>query len=182
LLARNGLCLGAVCGAVVLLRNLVDWEVADVDVRRQLGLKWSTNLAKLVPDDASEERMSFDRRSTIVSPAIIAETVFGIAQEADIKLVAVFPNKKKGLPSDHVLSLGAQGELFGEEQGLSPIDNLAIRIVSILGTEWWPSYQTFEHDGTDRPPVAQISITLTQEDLWCDVVWCSNRRVGHMSS
>lgn len=73
------LCLGAVCGAVVFLWDLVDREVADVDVRRQLGLEGCTNFAKLVPDHAAEEWMSFDRRSTIVSSAVIAEPVFSIA-------------------------------------------------------------------------------------------------------
>ena len=82
LVDRNGFCLGAVHGAVVLLRNFLDREVTHIDIRRQLWLEWSPNLAKFIPLNSSEEWVSLDRRGTVMSPTIIAQTVFGITQKA----------------------------------------------------------------------------------------------------
>ena len=68
--------------AVVLLRDLVNGEVADINVRRQLWLERCTNLAKLIPDDSSKEWMFLNRRGAIMSSAIVSKAIFGVTQEA----------------------------------------------------------------------------------------------------
>jgi hypothetical protein len=45
---------------VVLLWDLIDWKVADINVRRKFGFKWGPNLSKLLPNYTAEERMLFD--------------------------------------------------------------------------------------------------------------------------
>ena len=63
-----------------------------------------------------------------------------------------------------------------------PIDNLAIGIVWLLGTERWPSYQTLEHDRSHTPPIASKIIALPAEDLRRDVVRRSHCRVSELAA
>lgn len=86
LLTWYRLGLGTVCSAVILLRNFVDREVADIDIRRQFWFERSTDLAKIVPDYSSEEWVPLDGRRTIVRSTIITETVLSVAKEAIIRL------------------------------------------------------------------------------------------------
>ena len=44
----------------------------------------------------------------------------------------------------------------------------------VFSTERRPADQTFEHDGSDRPPVATKSIAISSEDLRCNVVGSTN--------
>lgn len=55
LLGATGLCLATQLSRVVLLRNLVNWEILSVDCGLQLGLKGSANASELVPLNATEE-------------------------------------------------------------------------------------------------------------------------------
>lgn len=54
--------------------------------------------------------------------------------------------------------------------------------MAVLGTERWPSYQTLEHDRSQRPPIAIERITLTSEDFGGDVIRCTDSGVGHQST
>lgn len=61
---------------------------------------------------------------------------------------------------------------------LLPIDDLAVGVVGLFGTERWPADQTLEHDGANRPPVTAEGITCAGEDLWGNVVRGANCRVS----
>lgn len=67
---------------VVFLWDLLDREITDIHVGRQLWFERRTNSAKLFPDNASEERMLFDRAGTVVSATVLAQTVLCVAEEA----------------------------------------------------------------------------------------------------
>jgi hypothetical protein len=60
LLCRHlfGLC--SMHSTVVLLWDLINWEVADIYIRREFGFEWSPDLSKLVPNHATEERVLFN--------------------------------------------------------------------------------------------------------------------------
>ncbi len=68
--------------------------------------------------------------------------------------------------------------LLGKVQCLSPIDDFAIGVMSVLGTERGPPDETFEHDGSNRPPVTSERVTVTAENLRGDVVWSADGRVS----
>lgn len=86
--------------------------------------------------------------------------------------------KKQDKPPDHVLGFSTQVDIIWEREMVWPIDDLLVRIVRVLRAEWWISDQAFEHDRTKRPPVALVSVSLKEEDLRCDIVGCSHRRVS----
>jgi hypothetical protein len=76
--------MSSVHGAIVLLWNLVNREVADVNVGRQFRLERSSNLAKLIPDDATEEWMLLDLRCSVVGSSLLAEAVIGVTEKATL--------------------------------------------------------------------------------------------------
>lgn len=82
-------------------------------------------------------------------------------------------------PPDQILSLDAELDVVGEVERLAPIDNLAVRVVAVLGAERRPADQALEHDGAQRPPVAVERVAVPGEDLGRDVVGGSDGRVGH---
>lgn len=65
---------------------------------------------------------------------------------------------------------------------MSPIDNLAVRVVAIFGTEWRPADQALEHDGSQTPPIAVKAVSVAGKDLGCDVVRGSDGGVRHQPS
>lgn len=75
-----------------------------------------------------------------------------------------------------------QGVLFWEVKGLTPIYNLTVRIVCVLGAERGPADKAFEHDSTDGPPIACERVSLSAEDFRSDVVRGTNSRVGENST
>ena len=60
---------------------------------------------------------------------------------------------------------------------LLPIDNLAVCVMGIFGAEGGPADQTFEHDGTDRPPVTSEGVASTRKNLRGNVVRSAYGRV-----
>lgn len=68
-------------------------------------------------------------------------------------------------------------DILREIELLSPVHNLAIRLVSILTAEGRVSDQAFKHDCPQRPPIALLPISLLQKDLWCNIIWCAHSRV-----
>ncbi len=166
--------------ASVLLWNLVDREIADICVRRELGLERSSNTTKLVPDDALEEWMLFDLRGTIMCTAFSTKPVVGIAKETTRS--ASSKRRACSLLSDHIFCLTTQYQLIWKVQGLAPVDNLAVCVMGVFRTERRPSDKAFEHDSSDRPPVTEIGVSLVQEDLGCNIVRSSHGRIGHVSS
>lgn len=63
-----------------------------------------------------------------------------------------------------------------------PVDNLAIRLVRLVGTERGPANQALEHDGANGPPIAAVVVTPATEDLRGDVVGRSDRRIGKLTT
>jgi hypothetical protein len=50
------------------------------------------------------------------------------------------------LPSDQVLRFSTEMNVVREKEVFSPIDNLSIHIVGILGAKWWVSYNISRPD------------------------------------
>lgn len=50
------------------------------------------------------------------------------------------------LPSDQVLRFTTEMNVVREKEVFSPINNLSIHIVSILGAEWWVTYTISQPD------------------------------------
>ena len=59
-----------------------------------------------------------------------------------------------------------------------PVDNLSVGVMSVLGTEWRPADQAFEHDSSNRPPVTAEGVALASEDFGGDVVGGPNSGVS----
>lgn len=81
-----------------------------------------------------------------------------------------------------MLGLAAKSDIIGEVQGLSPVDNLAVGVMAVLGTEWRPTHQTLKHDCAQRPPITVKRISVASEDLWGNVVRRAHSGIGHQSS
>ena len=75
--------------------------------------------------------------------------------------------------------MAAQWDVFREVEGVLPVDDLAVRIVRIFGTERRPADETLEHNCASRPPVAGEGVALAAENLRGDVVRRSDSRVSH---
>ena len=58
----------------------------------------------------------------------------------------------------------------GEIERLSPVYDLAIRVVSVLSAEGWPANDAFEHDSSHGPPVASEGVPLAAENLRSNVI------------
>lgn len=86
--------------------------------------------------------------------------------------------KSRNEPSNHILRLSTQMDIIWEGQMVLPIYDFLIRVVRVLRTEWWVTNEAFEHDGSKGPEVAFFAVTLEQEDLRGDIVWCTHSRVG----
>jgi hypothetical protein len=79
LLLWHGTGLSTVDSAGIFLRNLVDGEVRNVDVRAELGLEGSANITKLLPHHSPEERVVLDLCGTTELAAFVADTVLRVA-------------------------------------------------------------------------------------------------------
>jgi len=71
-----------------------------------------------------------------------------------------------------------KGILLREIQRLSPIDDLTVGVMSVLGAERGPANETFKHDSSNRPPVAGERVALTAEDFRGDIVGSADSRVS----
>ena len=81
------------------------------------------------------------------------------------------PNERFGFPR--------QSKFLREAEAFSPVDNLTVGVGGVLSAEWRPSHKTFEHDSTNRPPIAQVGIPLSVENFRSNVIGRSNSRIGH---
>lgn len=81
LLVRHGASLGTVDGTGVFLRNLVNGEVRNIDVRAKSRLERGTDAAKLIPDHSAEEWVVLDLCGTSVLAAIATNPVLRVTQE-----------------------------------------------------------------------------------------------------
>lgn len=70
-------------------------------------------------------------------------------------------------------------QFVGKVETLAPVDDFPVCIRGFLGTERGPPDQTFKHDRTDRPPIAQIGISLTIKYFGCNIVRGSDSRIRH---
>ena len=85
-------------------------------------------------------------------------------------------------PSDEVLCFGAELLVRWEVEVAGPVDDFAVGVVWFFGAEGRPADQTLEHDCADAPPVTSEIVALAAEDLWCDVIWCSDCGVGELTT
>jgi hypothetical protein len=65
--------------AGIFLRNLIDGEVRNVDVRAELRLEGSADITKLFPHHSTEKWVVLDLCGTTELAAFIADTVFRVA-------------------------------------------------------------------------------------------------------
>lgn len=84
LVGRHELGMCSVHGAVVLLWDFIDREVADIDIGRQLRFEWCSDLPQLIPNDASEEWVFLDGRCPVVSTSFLAQTIGSVTKEAGL--------------------------------------------------------------------------------------------------
>lgn len=82
LLFRHGASLSTVLSRGIFLRDFVDREIRDVDVGSEAWLERSSDLAKLIPDNAAEEGVAFNLVCASDLAAVLADTMFGVAEEA----------------------------------------------------------------------------------------------------
>lgn len=68
-------------GTCIFLRDFIDGEIADINVRSQLGLEGRPYTTKLVPNDTMEERMSLNLTSTVMCTSFFAQPVVCIAKK-----------------------------------------------------------------------------------------------------
>ena len=89
-----------------------------------------------------------------------AKTVLSIADEALCLLDSEYEGQldmgrggikeiSQAIPFDEILGLGTELLVRREVQVPWPLHNLPVRVVRLLGAEWWPADQTLEHDGSN---------------------------------
>lgn len=61
-----------------------------------------------------------------------------------------------------------------------PVNDLAVGVVRLLGTEWGPTDQALEHDGSNTPPVTSLVVTLATENLRSNVIRRTDSGVGEL--
>ena len=54
--------------------------------------------------------------------------------------------------------------------------------MGLLGAERRPADETLKHDGTNRPPIAAKVGSLAAEDLWRNVVGCTDSGVSQLTT
>lgn len=81
-----------------------------------------------------------------------------------------------------MLGLWAQLLIWWEVKMAWPVDNLAVSIVGLLGTERWPANQTLEHDCTNAPPVTTEIVSFAAENLGGNVVWRADSGIRQLTS
>ena len=181
LLGAPGSLLGLEDSRVVRLIDLVGGEVCRVDGRRKTRLKGSTDPTETFKLDAAEEVVMLD-----LVGAAATQTVLGVADEAvESTLVGGYSEEEDGIkssPANQVLGFGAELDVVGEVERLSPVDNLAIRVVAVFGAEGRPADQALKHDGTERPPIAVERIAMTSEDFRRNIIRGAHGRICHQSS
>lgn len=75
-----------------------------------------------------------------------------------------------------------QWNILREVESLTPVDDLAVGVMRIFGAERGPADQTFEHNGSNGPPVAAESVAFARKNLRGDVIRGSDGGVGHLST
>ena len=68
--------------------------------------------------------------------------------------------------------------IIWEGEMISPVDNFLVRLVGSFRAEWWIPDKALEHNGTQRPPVALVSVALQQENFRRNIVRGSDSRVS----
>ena len=81
MLPGQDLGLSAPVRAVVVLVNVLDWEVRDIEGVGELGLEGSVDVAQLVPLHVVEKGVLLDLVGA-VGAARVSEAIGGIAEEA----------------------------------------------------------------------------------------------------
>lgn len=164
---------------VVGLIDLVRREVCRIDVAREAWLEGSPDASERVEFDATEEGVALDLMSAAATQTVLGVTDQAVEWSAFLSLHLRGRGPFKFIPSYQILRLRAQRDIIGEVQALSPVDNLAVRIMAVLGAERWPAHQTFEHNGSQTPPIAVKAVAVAGEDFGGDIIRRSHRGVSH---
>lgn len=143
------------------LRNLIDREVRSVRCAGQPWLERRSDASEGIEINTSKERMLLNLRRSVSS-----KSVLGVADER----------------ANKVLSLSTELDVIREMQGLTPVDDLAVSIILLLGAEGWPADLAFEHDRAEGPEVAVVAVSVSLKDLRGNVIWCSDRGVSHQAT
>jgi hypothetical protein len=164
------------------LVNLIDGEVLRINVGLQARLKWSTDAAQAIPDDASEEGVLLDLKSTSKA----AQTVISIADET-VWIISDYLSDLTSrischLPSYEVFRIAAELLVRREVQMPWPVHNLAVGVMRFIGTERRPANEAFKHDGTNGPPIAAIVVALAAEDFRGNVIRSTDRGVCELTT
>lgn len=144
--------------ALLRLTNLVNREVSGIRRRLKSWLKRRTNTSQSIKVDTMEEGVSLNLISTTT-----AKTVLRVDNQT----------------ANKILGLSTKLDIVWEVERLAPVDDLAVGVMLVLGTERWPSDLALEHNRTQGPPIAVEGVAGSSEDLWCDVVWRSDGGIGH---
>lgn len=89
---------------------------------------------------------------------------------------------KCDVPSNKMLGVPGENQFVWESKMLTPVDDLSVSIGWLFGTEWRPSDKTFKHNSSNRPPIAEIGVSLTVEYLRGNVIRGSNGGVCHSTA
>lgn len=84
--------------------------------------------------------------------------------------------------TDEVLRVAPQLLVRWEVKVALPFDDFAVCVMRFLGAKRRPANQTFEHNGTDAPPVAAKIVAFAAENLWSDVVGCADGGIGELAA
>jgi hypothetical protein len=124
------------CCTHIRLWNLIDREVLRVNVALELGLKRSTDTTKTIPLDTAEEGVLAD----LCSSPKATEAVVCVADETVSLLAGNRVSMSEiNIPSNEVLSVMAKLLVWREVQVTGPVNNLSVRVMGLLGTEWRPA-------------------------------------------
>lgn len=137
------------------------WNLRGISDRSQLGLEWGIDSAEAVPVHTSEEWVSLDLVGSVPSQPLV-----GRCDKA--------PNE--------ILGFRAQQDLLREIQLGLPVHDLPVGLVGILGTERRPSNEALEHDCTQTPPVAFLTVTRMEEYLRCNIIRGTHCGVRHQAA
>jgi hypothetical protein len=101
-----------------------------------------------------------------------SDQVLRLAREMDVvREVEVCIRKRTNQPKVGKVSLRPHRTGRGEGRRLTvlPVNDLPVGVVRVLGAERRVPDETFEHDRSERPPIALVRVPLLQEDLGRDL-------------
>ena len=131
-----------------MIRNVFEvlrWEIRRVRDGTEVRNEGSIDISDRVPVYSIEEWMRPDLVNSVARVLRGDEPGGGKIRQARGPSICIILRLS---PSDHVLRLTAEVDIIGEVQMVLPVDDLLVRLMSILRAEWWIAHEAFEHDCT----------------------------------